>query len=327
MTSKGSEVDKLLIEVESVLKHAVAACRESEEQVAVRKSALEHLETKINEKRLLLKKHETDRHQLSIQSAQLESSIQSLENELTERHQMSMVQAREFAISLEMSIDQMEKLMRQLRQQIEHAGDINMTSIEECEKHKSRYEFLNQQIDDLGLSKDELIAIIADLDAESRTIFQTTFEKVQANFRKNFAILFNGGEADLQFTESADLLEAGIEIIAKPPGKQMRSINLLSGGEKCLTAMALLFAIFEVKPAPFCILDEIDAPLDDTNVERFVNIVKQFVESCQFIIITHNKRTMAIADVICGVSMEERGVSKLLSMDFSKNATPEMASI
>src|SRR5205807_7073983 len=106
----------------------------------------------------------------------------------------------------------------------------------------------------------------------SRKIFKETFEQIQTNFRKNFKILFNGGEADLQFTETEDLLEAGIEIIAKPPGKQMRSISLMSGGEKCLTAMALLFAIFEVKPAPFCILDEIDAPLDDTNVECFVNI-------------------------------------------------------
>ncbi|MEI8124668.1 MAG: chromosome segregation protein SMC, partial [Parachlamydiaceae bacterium] len=211
-----------------------------------------------------------------------------------------------------------------LRQQIESAGDINMTSIEDCDKHKTRYHFLNQQIDDLNLSRKELVDVITELDGESRKIFESTFEQVRANFKKNFEILFRGGEADLQFTESSDVLEAGIEISAKPPGKQMRSINLLSGGEKCLTAMALLFAIFEVKPAPFCILDEIDAPLDDSNVERFVNIVKQFVDRCQFIIITHNKRTMAIADVICGVSMEERGVSKLLSIDFSKHLEPTM---
>jgi chromosome segregation protein len=118
-------------------------------------------------------------------------------------------------------------------------------------------------------------------------------------------------------------LEAGIEISAKPPGKQMRSISLLSGGEKCLTAVALLFAIFEVKPAPFCILDEIDAPLDDTNVERFVNVVKHFVDKCQFLIITHNKRTMAIGDILFGVSMEEKGVSKLLSLEFAHREAPE----
>lgn len=320
---KGGEVEKLLKEVEHALTDAVAACNELEQQVAVRKNALEHLEAKINDKRTALKKHETERNQSGIQLAQVESNCQSLENELYERHKMTVAEARKLRESMESSLEQMDKQMRQLRLQIENAGDINMTSIEECEKHKTRYQFLNQQIDDLGLSREELIAIIADLDGESRKIFQETFQKVRENFRKNFEILFSGGEADLQFTESADVLEAGIEIIAKPPGKQMRSIQLLSGGEKCLTAMALLFAIFEVKPAPFCILDEIDAPLDDTNVERFVNIVKQFVENCQFIIITHNKRTMAIADIICGVSMEEKGVSKLLSMDFSKNEKQE----
>lgn len=325
--SKSTEVEKQLEEVEISLQHAVAGCNELEQQTSVRKSALEHLENKIHEKRLSLKKHEAERNQSVIHSTQLESNIQSLENELGERHKMSVSEARDFASPLEKSLEQIEKQIRHLRQQIENAGDINMTSIEECEKHKTRYHFLNQQLDDLGLSKSELVAIIADLDGESRKIFQDTFQKIRFNFRKNFEVLFNGGEADLQFTESDDVLEAGIEIIAKPPGKQMRSIQLLSGGEKCLTAMALLFAIFEVKPAPFCILDEIDAPLDDANVERFVNIVKLFVEGCQFIIITHNKRTMAIADVICGVSMEERGVSKLLSVDFSKNEAPEMASL
>lgn len=314
---QSGELEKILQDTENTLVHAIAARNELEEQTSVRKTVLDHLEAKVNDKRTVLKKHETERNQSSIQLAQLETNCQSLENELQERHRMTVAEARALKESVEYSLDQVEKQMRHLRQLIEGAGDINMTSIEECEKHKTRYQFLNQQVDDLELSREELIAIIAELDGESRKIFQTTFQTVRENFRKNFEILFSGGEADLQFTESADILEAGIEIIAKPPGKQMRSINLLSGGEKCLTAMALLFAIFEVKPAPFCILDEIDAPLDDTNVERFVNIVKQFVDSCQFIIITHNKRTMAIADIICGVSMEEKGVSKLLSMDFS----------
>jgi chromosome segregation protein len=320
---KSGDLEKLLKDTEHALVDAIAACNELEEQTSLRKNVLERLEGKVNDKRVVLKKHETERNQSSIQLAQLEANSQSLEQELQERHRMNVSEARQLRESLEGSFEQVEKQMRFLRQQIESAGDINMTSIEECEKHKTRYQFLNQQVDDLELSREELIAIIADLDGESRKIFQTTFQQVKDNFRKNFEILFSGGEADLQFTESADILEAGIEIIAKPPGKQMRSINLLSGGEKCLTAMALLFAIFEVKPAPFCILDEIDAPLDDTNVERFVNIVKQFVANCQFIIITHNKRTMAIADIICGVSMEEKGVSKLLSMDFSTSEVLE----
>lgn len=317
------EVEKLLSEFAQNLNDVAAACAELEQEVSVRKGAIEHLDAKINEKRQILKKSETDRNQIVVQTAQLESVLQSLENELQERHRLTVTKAKEECGPLQKSLDQVEKQLRALRQQIENAGDINMTSIEECDKHKERYQFLNQQIDDLNLSKQELVSIIAELDGESRKIFKATFDQICLNFKKNFKILFNGGEADLQFTETSDVLEAGIEIIAKPPGKQMRSISLLSGGEKCLTAMALLFAVFEVKPAPFCILDEIDAPLDDTNVERFVNIVKEFVDRCQFIIITHNKRTMAIADVIFGVSMEERGVSKLLSMDFSEEAKPE----
>lgn len=324
---KSSEADKLLKEVEHALANAVSACSDLEHKVASKRKAMEQVESKLNDKRVSLKKLEGERHQVGIQTAQLESTRQSLENELNERHGLTVEAARKLCKALGMTAEQMERQAKQLKQNIDGAGDINMTSIEECEKHKTRYRFLNQQIDDLSVSKEELVAIIADLDGESRKIFQETFQQIRANFRKNFAVLFSGGEADLQFTESSDILEAGIEIIAKPPGKQMRSINLLSGGEKCLTALALLFAVFEVRPSPFCILDEIDAPLDDSNVERFVNIVKQYTETCQFIIITHNKRTMAIADVICGVSMEERGVSKLISIDFSKNAEPEMATV
>lgn len=314
---KGEETDKSLKQIEHALEEALAACQALEKQVMLQKTSVEHIEGKIQEKRQALKKQEQERNQLSIQFAQLESNEGILEKDLQDRHHMSIEEAKVLAASLDQPVDQMEKQARHFRQLVEQAGDINMTSIEECEKHKTRYQFLNQQMDDLELSKEELIGIITGLDEESRKIFRDIFQQVRNNFKKNFEILFNGGEADLQLTEP-DILAAGIEIIAKPPGKQMRSIQLLSGGEKCLTALALLFAIFEVKPAPFCILDEIDAPLDDANIERFVNIVKKFVENCQFIIITHNKRTMAIADVMCGVSMEERGVSKLLNINFSK---------
>ena len=277
------------------------------------------MKSKIGQIRERLKKQEEELYQYGIQTAQTDSSKQAIEAELQERFHLSIEQARSLNSALDKTIEQAERQIRHLRQEMENAGDVNMTSIEECDKHKARYAFLNQQIDDLTGSKQELIEIITQLDSESRKIFKDTFEQICNNFKKNFRILFNGGEADLQFTETADVLEAGIEIIAKPPGKQMRSINLLSGGEKCLTAMALLFAIFEHKPAPFCILDEIDAPLDDSNVERFVNVVKQFIDRCQFIIITHNKQTMGIADRLYGVSMQEKGVSKLLSIEFSRH--------
>lgn len=320
MKEKGTEFEGVLEEVEKTLSQVMSSCSELEKISNQRKKAIDDWDNKLNQMRNRQKETEKELYQLGILLTQLETARENVETEIQDRYNMTIQQARELGIVVDKSVEQMEKSIRTMRQELDAAGDINMTSIEEFDKHQSRYEFLNQQLDDLNGSKQELVEIIAQLDGESRKIFKETFEVIRNNFRKNFKILFNGGEADLEFTETADVLEAGIEIIAKPPGKQMRSINLLSGGEKCLTAMALLFAIFEVKPAPFCILDEIDAPLDDTNVERFVNVVKQFIDKCQFIIITHNKRTMAIADVLFGVSMEERGVSKILSMDFTQEA-------
>ena len=175
---------------------------------------------------------------------------------------------------------------------------------------------LKEQVQDLKKTKKDLETILCSLDSQCRKVFRETFNAIKTNFSKNFEILFGGGEAELKYTDSPDILLAGIEIIAKPPGKQMKSISLLSGGEKCLTALALLFAIFEVKPAPFCILDEVDAPLDDSNIERFTNVLAKFIHKTQFIVVTHNKKTMSICDALYGVSMEERGVSVLISLAF-----------
>ena len=171
-------------------------------------------------------------------------------------------------------------------------------------------------MDDLHESQKKLLEIITKLDDTSRQMFKETFEKIRLRFQENFLLLFNGGEADLKLSSHEDILDAGIDIVAQPPGKKMRSIQLLSGGEKCLCAVALLFALFETQSIPFCILDEIDAPLDDTNIERFTNVLRQFVKDSQFVIITHNKRTMAIADNLLGVSMQEKGVTKIIPLEF-----------
>lgn len=317
------EFEISLEKTELSLKDVIAVLSGKEQTVTMHKKAILEMDANLSLQHEKLKHQDNELHQIAIQLVQIESARQSLEDELQERYHLTIDEAKKLDIKLEKSLEQTEKQIRMIRQEIEAAGDINMTSIEEFDKYKTRYEFLNHQMDDFNMSKQELNQIITQLDGESRKIFKDTFEIIRSNFKKNFKILFNGGEADLQFTDTNDVLEAGIEIIAKPPSKQMRSINLLSGGEKCLTALALLFAIFEVKPAPFCILDEIDAPLDDTNVERFTNIVKQFIDKCQFIIITHNKITMSIADVLFGVSMQERGVSKLLSIEFSPNQASE----
>lgn len=308
---------------ESAAQHA-----EAEKSVFVCKERLSQFELKVKALLEAIKKREIDLHRKEIQIVEDKAAQTSIEENLLSQYQMTIEEIRaEAAGSTQFfsgSMEKRERRIRELRRDLENAGDVNLAAVEEFEKHRVREEFLRQQLDDMQRSKEELIQIIARLDNESRKIFEESFVQIRRNFQKNFNLLFEGGEADLTFTESRDLLEAGIEITAKPPGKQMRSITLLSGGEKCLTAMALLFAIFELRPSAFCLLDEVDAPLDEANVGRFTNMVRQFVDKTQFIIITHNKRTMSIADVLFGVSMEERGVSKLLSLvfDASDRKTP-----
>ena len=312
-----------LILLENQVNEAAHQYAELDKQGAFLLQQCERADEQLARQQAEHKRIEQEFSQLHIQLVQHQAGLQAVEDELTERYDLTIEGALQLSLPLNHSIEQTERQIRGLRQSLQDAGDVNLTAIEDLENHQVRYHFLKQQIEDMQQSKLELLGIIQQLVGESHKLFRETFEAIRANFKKNFQILFEGGDADLQFTDSQDILEAGIEITAKPPGKQMRSISLLSGGEKCLTAVALLFAIFEVKPSPFCILDEIDAPLDDTNVDRFVNVVKHFVERCQFLIITHNKRTMAIGDVLFGISMEEKGVSKLLALEFAHRETPE----
>src|SRR5687768_13946507 len=160
--------------------------------------------------------------------------------------------------------------------------------------------------------------IINRINVQTREMFTETFEKIRENFRLMFTEVFGGGKADLILSDEGDVLESGIDIVARPPGKQLQSISLLSGGEQTMTAVALLFAIYQVKPSPFCVLDELDAPLDESNINRFIRILQRFLTHSQFIIITHNKRTIGMADVLYGVTMEEQGISKIVSVKFHK---------
>ena len=207
--------------------------------------------------------------------------------------------------------------IKRLRERLHTMGPVNLVAIEEYAELKERYDFLKTQSDDLWNSKEQLLAAIDDINQTSQELFQQTFEQVRKNFEHTFTSLFGGGHSDLQLIDSEDILESGIDIIARPPGTRMKNLALLSGGQKTLTAVALLFAIYMVKPSPFCMLDELDAPLDDANVERFVKMVKQFTQFSQFLIITHNKRTIASADTIYGITMQEKGVSDVFSMRFN----------
>ncbi|MGC1481510.1 MAG: chromosome segregation protein SMC [Chthoniobacterales bacterium] len=210
-----------------------------------------------------------------------------------------------------------EELVVELTEKIDRMGPVNIDAIQEFEELEERYTFLEQQNTDLINSKAELLEVISKINRTTKELFAETFEKIRVNFQEMFTELFGGGKANLILTDESDPLESGIEIVAKPPGKQLSSITLLSGGEKTMTAVSLLFSIYMVKPSPFCVLDEMDAPLDESNINRFIKILDRFVGQSQFVVITHNKRTIARADMVFGVTMEEHGVSKLVSVKFA----------
>ena len=214
----------------------------------------------------------------------------------------------------ELAPPEVAKVIADLTRQLDNMGPVNLDAVHEYDELDERYKFLEGQNNDLTNSRRELLDVIAQINSTTRKLFAETFAQVRANFREMFAELFGGGRADLSLLDENDPLNCGIEISAKPPGKQLQSVSLLSGGERAMTAVALLFAIYMVRPSPFCILDEVDAPLDEGNINRFIGVLERFVKQSQFIIMTHNKRTIAKADVLYGVTMEERGVSKLVGM-------------
>jgi chromosome segregation protein len=215
------------------------------------------------------------------------------------------------------SLEDLQVSSDRMRKRLENIGEVNPTAIEAFQEMKKRYEFILEQKNDLVSAKESLLQTIQEVEETANQQFFETFNKVRDNFQKVFKALFTEEDtADLILEDPSNIAETGIDIVAKPKGKRPSSISQLSGGEKTLTATALLFAIYLIKPAPFCILDEVDAPLDDANVTKFTQMIKKFSENSQFIIVTHNKMTMGTVDVIYGVTMQEPGVSKLVPVDF-----------
>ncbi|MBI4845584.1 MAG: AAA family ATPase [Candidatus Omnitrophica bacterium] len=253
---------------------------------------------------------------VDIKKVELNFKIESLVNSLKQAYKIDLL-----TLTLEPSegVDwNSQKLqIEELKIKVERLGAVNLAAVEEEEELKERAEFLNSQKDDLISAKQSLMQAIQKINRTTKELFLETFEKSKATFKEYFKLLFGGGDAQLHLIEDKDILESGIDIIVRPPGKRLQSITLLSGGEKTLTAIALLFAIYKIKPTPFCVLDEMDAPLDESNIDRFTRVLQEFLKDSQFIIITHNKKTIGMADVMYGVTMEEAGISKIVSVKFS----------
>jgi chromosome segregation protein len=302
-------VDKEQSQESSRLLHA-----EIEQFTKKRKQADEIIKLKRSEK----DQTEQQINELKIELGQLQVKQQDLVERVQEQLQMDLVAAYENYTEQEVDWEKIREDIAELRAKIERLGNVNVDAIEEQESLESRHEFLSNQVQDLNSSRDQLQQLINRLNKKSREKFSQTFEEIRGHFQEIFRKLFGGGKADILLDDAEDILEAGIEIIAKPPGKETRSISLLSGGEKSMTALALLFSVFKAKPSPFCFLDEVDAALDEANNERFNILVQEFQKYSQFIIITHAKRTMSIADVLFGITMQIRGVSKKISVRFGE---------
>jgi len=259
--------------------------------------------------------------QLELRAGQIKMTRQVVEDQVGERYQLE-VPAILHDYHLRPQVTQIDDdRLTELRELIERMGtDINLTAIEEYAEVSQRFEFLSAQKGDLERAVDQLQRAIDKINKTSRKLFKDTFAAVNATFKEVFPRLFRGGQAALSLSggDDVDLLEAGVEIMAQPPGKKNSTVEQLSGGEKALTAVALVFSIFLIKPSPFCILDEVDAPLDEANVDRYNELVREMTDRSQFIVITHNKRTMEAADNLYGVTMQEPGVSKLVSVNLSK---------
>ncbi|MDD2805938.1 MAG: AAA family ATPase [Elusimicrobiales bacterium] len=262
----------------------------------------------------LAKESESASYRIQTELATIAAHAEDVAKRMAEEFGVTAAEARERFAGVQADAERVAFLKRRIAEM----GNVNMTAPEEYETLTARFNFMNSQVEDLNKAKADLRSAINKINDTTRENFKITFDKVRGYFKEIYSLLFNGGEADLVLTMPENLLETGVEILAHPPGKKLVSISQLSGGEKALTALALLFSFFRVNPSPFCVMDEADAPLDEANVERFVRLIREFSSTTQFIVITHNKRTMEAADTLYGVTMEELGVSKLVAVDLKR---------
>ena len=316
---KQAEIDRLIGEREN-LKHNSMDLRNQRAALGER---LREVQEALKSFRAEIEAGEGVIHNLELKLSETRLRMDNLEETTRERHHVSLAaKLQDYIAAMEAEEDPFDgdaarAEIEELETKIQQMGNVNLNAIDEQEQLETRHSFMVSQRDDLTSAKNSLQDVIRKINRTSREMFQQTFDAVRENFSVTFRKLFGGGKADILLEEEKDVLDAGIEIIAKPPGKELRSISLLSGGEKSLTAVALLFAIFRSKPSPFCILDEVDAALDESNTDRFIGIIREFTES-QFLIISHSRRTLASADTMYGVTMQETGVSKKIAVKFEE---------
>jgi chromosome segregation protein len=309
--SSATERIELLVRAQARAEERLTLLRNRFEEAGNALALIEvHLKT-VREESVAVRQMQAD---LNLRFSTLSMQAEHLEHSLQERNRIAMADAVARLVAVE--FDEVSRRARQMELQrlLDDMGEVNLMAIEECAGMEERHAFLSSQKDDLEESLRSLQQAIQRINRTTRQRFQETFNLVNAKFQEVFPRLFCGGHAELHLTNEEDLLETGIDIIVQPPGKKLQNVTLLSGGEKALTAVALIFSIFLIKPTPFCLLDEVDAPLDDANIGRFNDMVREMSAISQFIIITHNKATMQVADTLYGITMEEPGASRMVSV-------------
>ncbi len=300
---KSQELSKL-IEEERVSYHSLKELVDTDNEL------LKSLRTRWDEIEPKVREIELKLNEASLNTKHLEEA-------LAEKYAVSITHLPSPPEEDSFKIDESKERLDKLKNRLENIGDVNLGAAKEFEELENRYNFLNEQADDLHQSIDSLQKVILKINKITRQKFADTFNEINNHFKELFPLLFNGGKAYMQLTEEANILETGIDIFAQPPGKKLQSLDLLSGGERALTVISLMFAIFLTKPSPFCLMDEIDAPLDDSNIGRFISHLHKMAKRSQFLIVTHNKLSMQAADSLYGVTMEEKGVSKIVSVDLN----------
>lgn len=332
---------KQKVELEGALKrertHLEEALKELEvfkARQTTLKEQYEHLsnQTQTKERSLRGERNRTEEirkaiHLNDLELAKTKREIEFLASQMIERYKIDISQYPLEGFDEDLNVEQETQAIAELKDKLERLGSVHVGALEEYEELKQRHEFLAKQEVDLEKSLEDLKKAIQKINRVSRERFLQTFELVNDKFQEVFPKLFKGGKAKLILVDEQNLLESGVEIVAQPPGKKLQSISLLSGGEKALTAVALIFSIFLIKPSPFCLLDEVDAPLDDANIDRFNDLVREMTDRSQFIIITHNKRTMERADSLYGITMGEPGISKVVSVRLNAGNQEPLAQV
>jgi chromosome segregation protein len=307
-------IDEEIADIEKRGRELSAELERLEKDIALKNSDLEKRQGDLKKRMERLASLQGELERLHLGLAQTETEIRNVKENFTEQYSRDLMEFETRMFEIRTPVSELRESLAALRQKLKDLGSVNLMAPEEYAEVKERYDFLSGQLEDLEKARADLKRITDEIRDESAALFLDTYNKIKKNFHNMFRRLFGGGRGELRLVDPTHILESGIEIYAQPPGKKLEAISLLSGGEKTLTAIALLFATYMVRPSPFCFLDEIDAALDEQNVLRFVNLLREFGRMSQFVVITHNKKTVTGASALLGVTMEESGVTKVIAV-------------